>query len=482
MKISKKQQIFEDLARRIKAEEWPCGSRLPKMTELCAHYGVSIITLIGAMKLLKEAGFVEQRRGSGTFVLWNREQIFFPRLNSSRRTVEITHSLLNADPLNLFIMNQLAECFMRVYSDVNIRFVNLPLNKNGEDPYMQRIMKNDLPSCGEFYWHAVYAKLDALVPLEELPGYQTLKSSLMEQCVYPTSDSSGNQHIHALTIYLDLPNFGLINSQWSKSLNVNLPHCGITFASIAKMLRSGKKRKNSGFFSLGLPLPKEWHNVKQYMEFLSQGFPKEGYDPNDPASILRILNSDCAGQALESLEELIHAADPRICLGKINEYYALGKVGILPFAGSWSLILIGNMNNNMDYNVFPMPPVCGTKFYRPFYAGFSVGIFRDGISSARQQEAAWDWLKFLFCKRTQELHTQSMHIPVRKDAISYTANLLDPGIWKIAKESLSVSLPQPDFVGIRRVYAQMSDPLRRFLKQEINSKKCLALLRSLVSL
>lgn len=481
MKNCKKQRIFEDIKRRIMEEEWRCGSQLPKMTELSSQYGVSIITLIGAMKLLKEAGFVEQRRRGGTFVRWNRGQIFFPRLDSRNRTVKVTHSLLNASPLYLFIMRQLAESFMRVYPEIQIQFVNVPLSRNQEDPYIQRITSCDVPCCGEFYWHAIYAKLDALLPLEDLPGYEELRSTLIEQSAYPTTDSGGAQHIHALTLYLGLPGFGLLQKQWAESLGVALPRHGITSATILKMLRHGAGEQSSGFFSLALPLPREWHNIKQYVEFLSQGLPREEYALNDAVTIRRILESDRAEELLTSLDDFLKSAGKRICLGKENEYFAFGKVGILPFADSWVLNLLETLHSNISYQAFPRPPVCGMERYRPFHAGFSVGIFRDGISSVRQKNAAWNWLKFLFCEQAQEVCSQSMHIPVHKEASSYVAQTV-PDIWRIAKNTLADSLPQPDFVGMRRIYSQMSEPLRQFLRQKIGPKECLALLKKNIEL
>ena len=69
-----------------------------------------------------------------------------------------------------------------------------------------------------------------------------------------------------------------------------------------------------------------------------------------------------------------------------------------------------------------------------------------------------------------------MHIPVRKDAPSYVIQTA-PEVWRIAKDILSDSLPQPDFVGMRWIYSQMSGPLRQFLTRKINAKECLALLR-----
>ena len=74
-----------------------------------------------------------------------------------------------------------------------------------------------------------------------------------------------------------------------------------------------------------------------------------------------------------------------------------------------------------------------------------------------------------------------MHIPVHKEASSYVAQTV-PDIWRIAKNTLADSLPQPDFVGMRRIYSQMSEPLRQFLRQKIGPKECLALLKKNIEL
>ena len=68
MKNSKKQRIFKDLCRRIREEEWAYQEKLPPMEVLAEEYQVSRITVVGAMELLKNAGFVTQSRGRGTFV------------------------------------------------------------------------------------------------------------------------------------------------------------------------------------------------------------------------------------------------------------------------------------------------------------------------------------------------------------------------------------------------------------------------------
>lgn len=61
-------QVRESLTRRIAAQEWPPGSKLPGELELCKVYRVSRITMRQALKELQDDGRIERRQGSGTIV------------------------------------------------------------------------------------------------------------------------------------------------------------------------------------------------------------------------------------------------------------------------------------------------------------------------------------------------------------------------------------------------------------------------------
>lgn len=471
-----KQRIFEDLTRRIKNEEWHFGARLPTREELGQEYSVSKITIIGVLEMLEEENLIEKRQGSGSYVKWRRENIFFPFLRDDRvRTVEVTHSLLGATPLYRFVMQQLAECFMKTYTDVRIRFLYTTASAQQEDPYIQKIVNADMPCCGDFFWHAIYAKLNALLPLENLPGFQTLVNELLPQAFYRTSDASGEMHCHAVYQYLGLPNFMIIDRQWQDLLGLNIPDNGITWSRFFRMIRHSAGVK-SGMYAAALPLPHAWHSVKFYLEMMSQGCPDGSYDPNSPAFISEILNSGTALTALELLEELVSIVPERIKLNQENEYFAIGKVGMLPFASSWTLHLLNTMNSCTvkRYCMFPaIPPV---PVYRPFYSGFCIGIFRDGIHSPEQLDAVWNWVKFLFCKQAQELCSQSMTLPVHKEAHPFIAEVY-PDVFKLTMQILKKTRPQPDFVGMRRSFSDFGHPIRSLLLRKIKARQCLEQMR-----
>lgn len=62
-------QLADLLERKLDANEYPPGSRMPTENELAEEHGVSVITVRGALKVLIEKGRVERFAGKGTFVL-----------------------------------------------------------------------------------------------------------------------------------------------------------------------------------------------------------------------------------------------------------------------------------------------------------------------------------------------------------------------------------------------------------------------------
>jgi GntR family transcriptional regulator len=62
------QQVFLVLREAIRDGKYPIDTALPSEAELCRLYRVSRITLRRALAQLQDAGLIERRQGSGTFV------------------------------------------------------------------------------------------------------------------------------------------------------------------------------------------------------------------------------------------------------------------------------------------------------------------------------------------------------------------------------------------------------------------------------
>jgi DNA-binding LacI/PurR family transcriptional regulator len=65
---SKHANVYDALLRQLREGRWKPGDRIPTEAELVEQYGVSRITVTRAVRDLEARGFVERRRGAGTFV------------------------------------------------------------------------------------------------------------------------------------------------------------------------------------------------------------------------------------------------------------------------------------------------------------------------------------------------------------------------------------------------------------------------------
>ena len=65
---SKHRDVYTALRRQLQAGQWKPGERIPTEAELIRQFRVSRITVGRAVRDLEAGGFVERRRGAGTFV------------------------------------------------------------------------------------------------------------------------------------------------------------------------------------------------------------------------------------------------------------------------------------------------------------------------------------------------------------------------------------------------------------------------------
>jgi GntR family transcriptional regulator len=61
-------RIYGDLRQRIDSGEWEAGTRLPAQRDLSREFGVAVMTVRHALKLLEQEGLVQFRHGKGTYI------------------------------------------------------------------------------------------------------------------------------------------------------------------------------------------------------------------------------------------------------------------------------------------------------------------------------------------------------------------------------------------------------------------------------
>jgi GntR family transcriptional regulator len=62
-------EIADDLTGRIRAGEYPPGSRLPTLRELADLYSISVSTVQRALSLVEDRGLIVSPQGRGIFVV-----------------------------------------------------------------------------------------------------------------------------------------------------------------------------------------------------------------------------------------------------------------------------------------------------------------------------------------------------------------------------------------------------------------------------
>ena len=469
------QEITDTLRQQIRTRQWKYGEKLPTQQELCQQFSVSPITIKRVIKTLCQEGLLRTVRGTGCFVSWKKEQEYYSDFSiNSRRVTKITHSLLNPTPTYSYIMHSLADAFMAQNKHVDIVLHEIR-QKNSEDPYLQMLTNGQLPVCGEFFWHALYARLNMLYPLERFSELAELQEDLLPGSCLPTQDGGNDEHIHALRLYTGIPIFTLINQERMEKVGLPSNTSAMTWPKLLKLAQKfSAESKDPTVYTTTLALPESYHGVKPFIELMGQDLFNRTKSPVTPQDLCSIFSSESAFEALENLRTLLDCGKVLYNMG--HPRFTLGDVGILPFSTSWDMSLIQMLNPSLKYFASPMPTGKHHRKYCSFSSGFYVGIFRNSISSDLQLHAAWEWLQFLFHKRSQYLLSQEFKFPSRRGADSYLQQQT-PMLNSMANNMLKNSIPQPDFPGIRQAYSTIGRELTAFILEKNPPDICLRNIR-----
>ena len=61
-------QVIEELQRRMESGEYPPGSLLPSEHQLAAEFGIARPTVVRALRVLRQDGWIDTEQGKGSFV------------------------------------------------------------------------------------------------------------------------------------------------------------------------------------------------------------------------------------------------------------------------------------------------------------------------------------------------------------------------------------------------------------------------------
>lgn len=100
-------QIFEDLKSKIENGELAPGACLPHSDELAGKYGVSTITIVKALNILKDKGYIVRVKGKGTFI----SQVIEESVSLKKESSEVPDLCTERTKLIGVVLEHISSCF-----------------------------------------------------------------------------------------------------------------------------------------------------------------------------------------------------------------------------------------------------------------------------------------------------------------------------------------------------------------------------------
>ena len=466
--------LKSDIINRIVSGELRKGDKLPSERELVKRLGISRITVVGALRELANEGVITKSHGRGSFVAKESFEEDYENIfthTSSGQETEITFGMFRPTPQYRLLIKTLANLFQLENPRIKVTPVDVfPPADMTNDIYLLRIGEGTAPSVGEFFMHADYAAINALAPLETLPGFQELAASLRPQCSHETIDANGEKHVHALALKGGTRVL-LANINMLKDAGINPDTAPLNWSVLGEWVGKLSRRnaaKRPGHFAWFAGLPEGWHNVIGLLPYL-WGDPARWEHSTD--GFIKMLESKELRQGLKFLSKL-HAAGGHAPVNG-QDLFAVGQVGLILNSATWPLALSELMSDKFEIRAFPIPSPDGASPLVSVNGNFSVGIFNSAVRSDLEMDAAWRWIKFLFRSKQQFALTTDLTFPALRNLPSQLGKS-HPDIEVVFRSAMDAGAPQFDFKNVRMALNAFGQEARRCLTGKTSPDKCAA--------
>eukprot|EP00831_Metopus_contortus_P001492 TRINITY_DN10534_c1_g1_i1.p1 TRINITY_DN10534_c1_g1~~TRINITY_DN10534_c1_g1_i1.p1 ORF type:complete len:148 (-),score=18.45 TRINITY_DN10534_c1_g1_i1:3-446(-) len=126
-------RIKSELINRIIAGELKQGDRLPPERLLAEDFGVSRITIVGALKELADEGIIHKIQGSGSYIntttLNDNYEDIFAQFTSRTKTV-ISFGTYNPSPQYEMLLKTFAGLFQLENPDIKVDIISVHPSEN----------------------------------------------------------------------------------------------------------------------------------------------------------------------------------------------------------------------------------------------------------------------------------------------------------------------------------------------------------------
>lgn len=460
-------RIKSDIIQKISSGELRKGDRLPAERELAKQFGVSRITVVGALKALVEDGIVEKIRGSGSYIKQDAMESdyddIFSHITSGRIDTEISFGILKPSPSYEMLIKTFAGLFQLENPNIKVSIQNIEHSHKEDDAYMLLVGSGKAPTVGEFYLHADYAAMNALVPLENMPGFSTLIDSLQTHSAYKTEDAEKEMHIHAIASKMN-SRIVLINEDLLHDAGIENTDIALNWQILGKWIKTLGEyttKKRADCYGVFAEIPLAWHGVIGLFPYL---WSIENLPENSIFGIESMLKDPQYQRGVNFLSELFSSGNPAPNDGL--DLFATGRVGILLSGAVWPLLLNEQMVADFTMKAYSIPAFDGGDGVSVI-GNYSLGIFSSAVKNDKELEAAWKWIRFLFRKQQQYLLSSDLDFPSLKNT-PYVLKMKYPELHAIFKDALHHGHSQFDFRGIRKVMAILGSDIKNALQNKIS--------------
>lgn len=467
-------RIKSDIVNKITSGELKKGDKLPPERTLAKTFGVSRITIVGALSELEREGIIKKIHGSGSYIdcnyLKDDYSDIFTHITSNAKT-KISFGIFNPDPQYEYVIKTLAKVFQLENPDIEVSVVNIkPASSSADDSYLLKIGSGEAPTVGEFFLHSDYAAINGLIPLENLPGFKELTESIHPQCYYTTRNASGEEHIHALASKINT-RVVLANVDMLKQAGINktetLPDMD-TLLEWVEALGQYSKRQNREYYGCHLEIPEGWHGIISNFPYLWGN--NINIDNHSFKAYIDFIKSSTCHHGFTKMAQFYKLGNPTPRNGV--DLFALGRVGISLTSSTWPIILNNQMIQKFNLKSYLIPSNDPGIPARSVMGGYYLGIFRSAVKTEAELGAAWKWIKFLFRKQQQHLQTSDYTFPAVKNIPNILFDLY-PDISTIFEKSISNSTPQFDFRNVRKALIITGDEFKQCVVDKKPTKQCI---------
>lgn len=400
-----------ELHRRLTAGEYPIGHRLPTEQQLAAEFDVNRHTIRKAVESLASDGVIRRRPRHGTVVIRT------PGVPSpAGGPVQVAYVFVapkgEAGARVRATADDLARRFHARHPGLEV--IPTPTDDAGIyiSPLRPVLARSALPTVFRLTYAGDYASQGLLAPFDGFEDFADVAGQVDPRLIARTPDESGVKRVHAMPVQAGVWMM-VANRTLLRTLGLDLPAETMDWGAFEALCAEIAQRgRSAGVNALSLEFAAGIQFMTRFFPYLLSA--NGGRLPVDPVS--GQVQMTCPGNAR--------------FLGLLRRLYVCGAAGtdnageaFLNKRSVFRLSVIHGFSDTAREHMpgceivsLPIPVAEAGSEPCTILRGHFVGALVSTMRTARDLQAAWEFVKFLVSAEAQEVLLGELHeLPVRPD-------------------------------------------------------------------